>query len=406
MTKLPIDKGTGVCFSPDGKWLLTSKPSCRLWEVGSWREVRRIESGFCCFSSDGWLGVVQDANKVIKLVEIETGRTLARLESPDQHDAWAVFSPDGSRLVVTTNEPPCAHVWDLRAIRRQLAEMGLDWDAPAFPGDDVASPNLPPLPPLKVDYGPLTAHLEHLSERPEPLVERYSARIKQDPSDFDAYHHRAHALWQSNRLAAAIDDLSQAIRLRPDNAHLLHLRAQVYARGLRKLAPAIADLEAVLVRAPSRPQVRELLSECCNNLAWLLVLGHPSHQDIDRALKLSLRAVELAPGQQVYLNTREVVLYRAGQYAEAVTTLEKSLKAGQGQFDGFDLFFQAMAHHRLGHREEARRCLDRAIEWMGHPGPLAADQAKELAAFRAEAESVLAGPTGELPDDVFDRPRS
>ena len=284
--------------------------------------------------------------------------------------------------------------------------MGLNWDAPAFPEGDAASPDLPPLPPFKVDYGPLAGHLEHLSERPEPLVERYSARIKQDPSDFDAYHHRAHALWQLNRLAAAIDDLSQAIRLRPDDAHLLHLRAQVYARGLRKLEPAIADLEAALVRAPSRPQVRELLAECCNNHAWVLAAGHPSHQDIDRALKLSLRAVELAPGQQVYLNTRGVVLYRAGQYAEAVTTLEKSLKAGQGQFDGFDLFFQAMAHHRLGHREEARRCLDRAIEWMGHPGPLAADQAKELAAFRAEAESVLAGPTGELPDDVFDRPRS
>ena len=65
-----------------------------------------------------------------------------------------------------------------------------------------------------------------------------------------------------------------------------------------------------------------------------------------------------------------------------------------------------MAHHRLGHREEARRCLDRAIEWMGHPGPLTADQAKELAPFRAEAGSVRAGPMGELPDDVLDGPRS
>jgi len=115
--------------------------------------------------------------------------------------------------------------------------------------------------------------------------------------------------------------------------------------------------------------------------------------------------VELAPGQQVSLNTRGVVLYRAGQYAEAVTILDKSLKAGQGQFDGFDLFFLAMAHHRLGHREEARRCLDRAIEWMGHPGRLTGDQAKKLASFHAEAESVLAGPWGQLPDDVFHGPR-
>ena len=175
---------------------------------------------------------------------------------------------------MTANEPPCRHVWDLRAIRRQLAEMGLDWDAPAYPEDDAASPGPAAIAPLKVDYGPLTGHIEHYSERPELLVERYSARIKQDPNDFDAYHHRAHALLGLNRLAEAIDDLSQAIRLRPDDAHFLHLRGQVYARGLQKYEPAIADLEAALAREPSRPQVRVFLAECCNNHAWLLATGH------------------------------------------------------------------------------------------------------------------------------------
>ncbi len=355
-TRLPIEGGPGGLFSPDGKWLITGQASCRHWEVGTWREVRQIESTLCCFSPDGRLGVVQDTSKVLGLVEIETGRTLARLESPDQHHVgWVAFAPDGSRLVVTTNEPPCAHVWDLRGIRRQLAAMGLDWDAPAFPEHDSASPDLPPLPPLKVDYGPLAGHVEHFSERPELLVERYSARIKQNPNDFDAYHHRAHALFQLNRAPAAIDDLSHAIRLRPDDAHLLHLRAQVYARGLRKLEPAIADLEAALAREPSRRQVRELLAECCNNLAWLLDTGHPSHQDIDRALKLSLRAVELAPGQQVYLNTRGVVLYRAGQYAEAVTTLAKSLRPpdlGTGQVEGRTSYL--LAEMRFGKSSSER----------------------------------------------------
>ena len=213
----------------------------------------------------------------------------------------------------------------------------------------------------------------------------------------DAYHDRALALFKLNRASAAIEDMSHAIRLRPGDAHLLFHRAHFYAHGLKKLEPAIADLEAALAREPSRPHVRELLAQCCNELARTLAKQSPSSADLDRALKASLRAVELAPGQQTYLNTRGVVLYRAGQYAEAERVLDKSLEAGKGQSDGFDLFFLAMARHRLGHREEARQSLDRAIEWMGHPGPLSGDQAKELAAFRAEAESVLAGPAGEMP---------
>ena len=70
-------------FSPDGKWLMTGSPPCRLWEVGTWREQRQIGGVGGCFSPDGRLMVVQDASRVIRLVETETGRTLARLESPD-----------------------------------------------------------------------------------------------------------------------------------------------------------------------------------------------------------------------------------------------------------------------------------------------------------------------------------
>ena len=65
---------------------MTGSPPCRLWEVGTWREARQIGGGDCCFSPDGRLVVVADASKVIRLVETETGRTLARLESPDLCD--------------------------------------------------------------------------------------------------------------------------------------------------------------------------------------------------------------------------------------------------------------------------------------------------------------------------------
>ena len=61
------------------------------------------------------------------------------------------------------------HVWDLRAIRKHLAEMGLDWDAPAYPDDDPAGPSALPLPPLQVDYGRLRA-----------VIDQYNSHLEQN----------------------------------------------------------------------------------------------------------------------------------------------------------------------------------------------------------------------------------
>ena len=109
---LAFEGPVGVEFSSDGKWLMTEDPPCRLWEVGTWREARQLGGRGLCFSPDGSLVVVTDPSKVLRLVEAETGRDLARLTSPDLGEAWvATFSPDGSRLVVSTRDGPAVHVW-------------------------------------------------------------------------------------------------------------------------------------------------------------------------------------------------------------------------------------------------------------------------------------------------------
>jgi serine/threonine protein kinase/WD40 repeat protein len=332
---LPIDYGSAVLFSPDGKWLMTSNAPCRLWEVGTWREAPlKIGGEGKCFSPDGRLVVVQDASRIIRLVETETGRTLAQLESPDLCAAhFATFSPDGSRLVVITHDGPAVHVWDLRAIRRQLARIGLDWDAPAYSDDDPASRTLPPLPPLQVDLGP------------SPLT------------------------WH------------------PDPKFYEHL---------------LAGLEAALARQPEQRRIRGLLASYCNNFASTLAAAPGSTHDPQRALYLARRAVELAPTQAIYLNTLGVAQYRAGDFAGAITALEKSLAAGKGESDAFDLFFLAMARYRLGRVAEARVDFDRALKWRrDHPNPAQPGWSAELDAFQAEARALLDGPHPELPADVF-----
>ena len=162
--------------------------------------------------------------------------------------------------------------------------------------------------------------------------------------------------------------------------------------------PARADREKAGSLLPSD-------SKALNAQAWILATGPLMQRDDERAVALARRAVALARGERHSLNTLGVALYRTGRDAEAIPILERSLAAGKGEADGFDLFFLAMAHHRLAHRQQARGCLDRAVKWLDQQKNLKAGHVEELARFLAEAEAVLAGPIVELPDDVF-APRS
>jgi tetratricopeptide (TPR) repeat protein len=230
-------------------------------------------------------------------------------------------------------------------------------------------------------------------------VERTTRAIETNLGDSIAHHERAHALAKLKRFEEAIADFTVALKANPNNAHLLAFRGAAKAR-LNRLDGAIADCEAAL-RLKLDPIDREPLALLFNNLSWTLATGPASTRDPARALNLAWHAVELTPDGAMYVNTLGVLQFRAGQFAEAIATLEKSLAAGKGEFDAFDLFPLAMAHQRLGRREAARDCFDRAVRWLGNQRGLSDQYARELAGFRAEAQALLDGPPLELPADVF-----
>jgi WD40 repeat protein len=135
---IPQEDGVRVGFSPDGHWLATRGSGLRLWAVGSWREgpaLSGVPGPAFAFSPAESLLATETGYAAVRLVEPETGRECARLEDPDQvRVTWTSFSPDGTQLLTSGGgEAAWVRVWDLRAIRAELAQRGLDWDLPPYP---------------------------------------------------------------------------------------------------------------------------------------------------------------------------------------------------------------------------------------------------------------------------------
>jgi tetratricopeptide (TPR) repeat protein len=183
----------------------------------------------------------------------------------------------------------------------------------------------------------------------------------------------------------AIADLSHAAEFPALRASALFERSLAYLQlGSGK---AEADHQ-VLDRAYGNA------ARCFNDLAWPLATGTDKLRQPLQAVALAEKAVVLQPANWNYWNTLGVSYYRAGRFQDAVNALEKSLKGGAGQADAFDLYFQALSHHHLGQKEQARACLKQAQAWHERPArPLSEREGawEDLSAQETDAAGLADG---------------
>jgi tetratricopeptide (TPR) repeat protein len=171
-----------------------------------------------------------------------------------------------------------------------------------------------------------------------------------------ASFHAQHARWNET-----VTDFSKLIELQPECMDCW------YQRCLARLGGGQVD--------EYRRDCREMLQRFGQTdkagdrywVAWACVLAPDATTDWATAVGLAEKTLQNDPQSATYLNTFGAVLYRAGRYDEALTRLSEAAALFQEPSEAIKSppaspwFFLAMTQHRLGHAEEAKQWLDKAV---------------------------------------------
>jgi tetratricopeptide (TPR) repeat protein len=259
-----------VCFSPDGKWLAsgykiaTSRQAYIFWHVPTWNPGLVVYGNVLgeapiAFSPDGRMVALETAPAQVRLLNPASGEEFATLEDPHMHrPRWMAITPDGTRLIISSMSPPNIHVWDLRLLRDQLAEAGLDWNLPPFP--TAASRDAPVPCEIAVELSPDLYELRGSSHfrRKEFDEARADFReaLKRDSKHADASNSLAwlyatgpREMWHP---AEALPLALQAVKAQPNNRNYQNTLGVVYYR-LGRWDDAVGILQP-LAQAKDRGQ--------------------------------------------------------------------------------------------------------------------------------------------------------
>jgi tetratricopeptide (TPR) repeat protein len=281
------------------------------------------------------------------------------------------FTPDGTRLIAVGVDTLALHVWDLRAIRRGLVPLGLDWDALPYPpaNDDVCPPALS----IEVARDADAYHrsgLDHArSGRYEQAIEDYSKAITLEPEQWRFWVDRGRVRVRLGQWDKAATDFTQALALKPDDhwpwyqaAPLLLQAGDVegYHRHRREMLERFGSTQT--------PGLARRTAKAC-------LLLPVADEELDRAVQLAERAQrgETNDSARPYGEfTMGLAEYRQGDFPAAAQRLGKLVsESGRGHWnlvvEGYLVL--AMAQQQQGDPTKARLSLARALLIMQREMP-------------------------------------
>jgi WD40 repeat protein/tetratricopeptide (TPR) repeat protein/tRNA A-37 threonylcarbamoyl transferase component Bud32 len=404
--------GSSPMFSPDGTRIAAvgGDGNLRLYDTKTGSEVLVLKGptrlfGTPVFSPDGTRIVVPGSDGVVRVYDAATGSEALVLKGPMLLGSPA-FSPDGTRIVMTSgaavgvgvvqvyNAPPDPAAW--QAERRNALVDGLPtWHRTQANENDQAR-----------QWFAAAFHWKRLAQA--------------EPANGRPHFRRGLALAYLNRTAEAKTEFETALALKKDLSELdqgdAHARLGQWDEAARLYEKAVAAPNAPAFNWQRHALLRlqrgdlEGYRQACasmlgrfgkstdasvaNNTARTCALRPEAIADLKPAVELARLAVGANATDADVRNTLGAVLYRAGQYRDAVAELNEAVKLRNNQGGtAADCFFLAMAHHRLGQADEARQWLDRARQELDKNPSVLLNTQMESQLFRREAEALIEGKT-------------
>ena len=293
------------------------------------------------FSPDSRRLATASYDRTIKLWDMATGQDVFTLVGHTSGLTCLAFSPDGNQI-----------------ISGSFDSTARVWNATALPAERIAEHD--------IRYRRKRTTLEQSKDTTflaasgqwERAAAAYGEAIESDPDDFNLRYH-----------------------------HLVSLLKVGDVRGYRRAA---SDL---LARLSGAAEIDDAPS-----VVRYLVLAPEAVADLEKLVRLAEAALttDTKEGNHTVLNSLGAGVYRAGRLDESIRRLDESVHARGGEGVPQDWAFLAMAHHGLGHHDNARRWLDKLVAW--HPKDTAGFSwgDVEILILRREAEAVV--PSGLPPE--------